>query len=184
MGNPSFSFPRKILSLWPLNSQQMNGRYVVWYPEISCIQISQLYDNYERKSHIQINRFIRRGTLLKKYVLSQFCVPFAERFHPSATAILVYIYACLTWWSRLTTSWQAMILRLRQLCGHPNLILVCPLILLTNELTHATESNKGRWRSFHAHGWREGAGTRTGCSRHGAGLGQWCECSTSACYQY
>ncbi|KIJ64280.1 hypothetical protein HYDPIDRAFT_175635 [Hydnomerulius pinastri MD-312] len=47
----------------------------------------ELYDQFEKRSHIQINRFIKNRTLLKKYVL------------------------------------LVMILRLRQLCGHPNLIL-------------------------------------------------------------
>ncbi|KAG2137485.1 SNF2 family N-terminal domain-containing protein [Suillus clintonianus] len=75
---------------------RLEGKLILQLPpkniELVTLEFSaderQLYDDFEKKSHIQINRFIKRGTLLK-----------------NATIIL------------------AMILRLRQLCCHPNLIL-------------------------------------------------------------
>lgn len=86
----------KPLLLRRTKQARLEGKLILELPpkniELVTLEFSaderQLYDDFEKKSHIQINRFIRRGTLLK-----------------NATAIL------------------AMILRLRQLCCHPNLIL-------------------------------------------------------------
>lgn len=86
----------KPLLLRRTKQARLEGKLILQLPpkniELVTLEFSaderQLYDDFEKKSHIQINRFIRRGTLLK-----------------NATAIL------------------AMILRLRQLCCHPNLIL-------------------------------------------------------------
>jgi SNF2 family DNA or RNA helicase len=86
----------KPLLLRRTKQARLEGKLILQLPpkniELVTLEFSaderQLYDDFEKKSHIQINRFIKRGTLLK-----------------NATAIL------------------AMILRLRQLCCHPNLIL-------------------------------------------------------------
>lgn len=86
----------KPLLLRRTKEARLEGKLILQLPpkniELVTLEFSaderQLYDDFEKKSHIQINRFIKRGTLLK-----------------NATAIL------------------AMILRLRQLCCHPNLIL-------------------------------------------------------------
>ncbi|KAG1859721.1 SNF2 family N-terminal domain-containing protein [Suillus subluteus] len=86
----------KPLLLRRTKQARLEGKLILQLPpkniELVTLEFSaderQLYDDFEKKSHVQINRFIKRGTLLK-----------------NATAIL------------------AMILRLRQLCCHPNLIL-------------------------------------------------------------
>ncbi|KAG1750363.1 SNF2 family N-terminal domain-containing protein [Suillus paluster] len=86
----------KPLLLRRTKEARLEGKLILQLPpkniELVTLEFSaderQLYDDFEKKSHVQINRFIKRGTLLK-----------------NATAIL------------------AMILRLRQLCCHPNLIL-------------------------------------------------------------
>ncbi|KAG2133783.1 P-loop containing nucleoside triphosphate hydrolase protein [Suillus bovinus] len=88
----------KPLLLRRTKQARLEGKLILQLPpkniELVTLEFSaderQLYDDFEKKSHIQINRFIRKGTLLKKYALDYFC---------------------------------AMILRLRQLCCHPNLIL-------------------------------------------------------------
>ncbi|KAG1816727.1 SNF2 family N-terminal domain-containing protein, partial [Suillus subaureus] len=88
----------KPLLLRRTKQARLEGKLILQLPpkniELVTLEFSaderQLYDDFEKKSHVQINRFIKRGTLLKKYALSYFC---------------------------------AMILRLRQLCCHPNLIL-------------------------------------------------------------
>ncbi|KAG1894583.1 SNF2 family N-terminal domain-containing protein [Suillus fuscotomentosus] len=86
----------KPLLLRRTKQARLEGKLILQLPpkniELVTLEFSadeqQLYDDFEKKSHVQINRFIKRGTLLK-----------------NATYIL------------------AMILRLRQLCCHPNLIL-------------------------------------------------------------
>ncbi|KAI0319418.1 SNF2 family N-terminal domain-containing protein [Amylostereum chailletii] len=66
----------------------------------------ELYDNFEKRAKIQVNKFIRQNTILKKYVL----VTSARRRIADP-------------WLVMLQFWQIMILRLRQLCCHPNLIL-------------------------------------------------------------
>ncbi|KAG2117059.1 SNF2 family N-terminal domain-containing protein [Suillus discolor] len=102
----------KPLLLRRTKQARLEGKLILQLPpkniELVTLEFSadeqQLYDDFEKKSHVQINRFIRKGTLLK-----------------NATYIL------------------AMILRLRQLCCHPNLILARLLFFdYIGELTHPT----------------------------------------------
>ncbi|KAG0693881.1 SNF2 family N-terminal domain-containing protein [Suillus ampliporus] len=109
----------KPLLLRRTKEARLEGKLILQLPpkniELVTLEFSaderQLYDDFEKKSHVQINRFIKRGTLLKNL---------------------------------------AMILRLRQLCCHPNLILELedPSMIMSNDkerelsfMTRALETN-------------------------------------------
>lgn len=90
----------------------------------SCLQV---YDSFERRSKIQLNRFIRNHSIMKKYAFN------ADLVVPCADASLIFFNShaiILVWCLHTHTDYSAhciikvMILRMRQLCCHPNLILV------------------------------------------------------------
>ncbi|KAF8134681.1 SNF2 family N-terminal domain-containing protein [Mycena galopus ATCC 62051] len=120
----------KPLLLRRTKTSKLEGKPILTLPpkdiEIVKLQFSaeerEIYDSFEKRSKISLNKFIRAGTLVKKYVV-------------------------------------VMILRLRQLCCHPHLILSIaegqgfgdPTLLLGSD----TDKERGRAQKLMGKSWVE-----------------------------
>jgi SNF2 family DNA or RNA helicase len=106
------------------HSKREDGRPLLQLPEkdleLTFIEFSEeeraLYEDIEKTARVRINRFMKRGTLLKKLA--------------RILKFLVLSWCLILGSLRSNAAVLVMMLRLRQLCCHPYLILVrlcqCP----------------------------------------------------------
>ncbi|KAF9265070.1 hypothetical protein L218DRAFT_1076057 [Marasmius fiardii PR-910] len=122
-------------------NSQLEGEPLLKLPpkniEIVNLQFSEderdLYENFEKKSKDRINKFIKEGTLLKKYGFPV-CILLPLIGEPSHAFVLV------------------LILRLRQMCCHPNLILAQAEEFDDPTMLLAGDADKERARAIKAKG--------------------------------
>lgn len=123
-GEPILQLPPKDIELCMLefSEEERDVRYCVTLVVCSySSRVSQLYDSFEKRSKIRLSKFIKERTLVKKYVVYYLRVDYWLIINLVSHAIVL-----------------VMILRLRQLCCHPNLILVSSLHLLTTHIRFIT----------------------------------------------
>lgn len=118
-GEPLLQLPPKEIEIVKLQftkeEKDVSGPSFCSGKKIWMVSI-QIYDFFESKTKLRVNKFIKENTVVKK------CVPISEALRLVAHLGLSHVFILV------------LILRLRQLCCHPYLTLVKHLFILHNHL--------------------------------------------------